>query len=143
MKDTLWHMTWLGWMALEGAMYFWYITAPICALFVAALVWLLRINATLTQAVRTLLFLIPLSWLVILAVGVIFVADPRVTRPEDTTLPGITLITIACGTLLSYLFCIGLAGSQRIAATGLALIGIWFGLFFYLVAAMSVSGVWL
>jgi len=134
----------LGLTALDGPVHFWYVTVPIVSMALVGLVWLLRFRVRLARATRLLLWLIPASWVLILVFGVVFNADPGSgAQPEDTVAPLRGLVATAGIALLACVSCVVFAQGQRLVAASFALLGLWIGCWFYFVAVMSVSGVWL
>src|SRR5437867_426248 len=144
MKQMIVLIVGLGGMALDAPVHYWYVTTPIVVMALSGLVWLVRTRARFALATRLLLWLIPIFWLLILVMGAVFNADPAGgAKPEDTLAPVRGLVAVGGIGLLTCLSCVALARGQRLAAASFALLGLWIGCWFYFVAAMSVSGVWL
>jgi hypothetical protein len=113
-------------------------------IFVVATVSLVRRPAPVPRTIWLLVFLVLTSCLAILSMGTAWYWDNQNGyHPEQTELPLNMLAALSIASFLAIVVCICLARGRRVAAIGIALPGIWYGLWCYFVAAMSISGDWL
>jgi hypothetical protein len=144
MKSFALRTLWLGGQAFDGVLWLWYVSIPILIFFCLAVVWLIRSKRTLSPAIKALILLAVAGCFGILFMASVWHWDVEWGyHPEQTERPLNILSTFAILSLALSLLLVGFARGQRIAATAIALPGIWFGFWCFFVAVMAISGQWL